>query len=793
MKRRLTFRAFLFLSFSCFQAWAQNYEQGFQTRASQITNRLADSAAIRSFGGSIYFGQEFTGSGSTPDPEKHVWPVAIARLKKYGNADTAANRLISKYKNRDPFHFTYIGMARIMSQFPLADSMLVLKNKYLQQVWNRTDSYNPWTGEGTENHINMNKTSGYLYAQHSLPGSAFPQAGPRLAETKDWIRWYGKRLYEKGNSEWNSSTYESYNLVGWLNLYDFAQDPEVKNIARAILDYYACELALHCSYGLTGGSESRGSVVNWGSGADYISWLWFGFQSRLMGTGFWTGKEYSQTMHAAVSSYRPPMLAVMLAKKEIPMPAWFRNSKPDYNQNIAEVVKQTFYTDKSFTLGAAMVPTLGWSGGNTQYCNWKLVSQINQPAPGVNAQVVTGGSRLFNEKDGRGKGPWDQYLQYKNVMVGMNKMPLNARQLYSGDSLTFFNATTGWKTKWANDFDLRFPNDVARTNPVGMRTPNFANNISYISFPQNNPGGGSVNTLFRNQVFFVQLERTYLAIRSISNTQVSNPANESTGRNFVADNSPAGSLCGWITEARSSVDFASFTAFQDSVLAKTNLDKSQLATDKVLYTNMKGEVLEIQYSATGSAPQEPLYDWGFGPVTQQLYQTTPPYLQPSFPSGPGFGRIPVLKVNGNDQGYGQSGWAVYEGPGLQVKNSELMLSKDSAGLTVYCKVNFSGNNPVFDCGILTSVERRLPGKPNTLKIFPNPSLHEVVVIAPELEAGTKVDIEILNQAGQKVWNQSGLEYGKDGLQIKGLPLSQGTFILWLRSVQQVFQGKVVFQ
>jgi hypothetical protein len=791
MKPSLYFRALVLLLAFPSKLFAQSYEVQLQSRANQITNRLADTAAIKALSG--YFQQEFSGPGASPDPEKHVWPVVMARLKKYGNSDTAANRLISKYKNRDPFHFTYVGMARIMSQFPLADSMQTLKVKYLQQVWNRTDSYNPWTGEGTENHINMNKTSGYLYAQHSLPLSFFPMAGPRLAETKDWLRWYAKQLYEKGNSEWNSSTYESYNLVGWLNLYDFAMDQEVKNIAKAVLDYYACELALHCSYGLTGGPESRGNVTGWGSGADYISWFWFGFQSRLMGSNFWSSREYSQTMHAAASSYRPPAMAVMLARKELPIPAWYKNSKPDYNQNVAEWVKQSFYIDKNFTLGAAMVPSLGWAGGNSQYNNWKLVSQINQAAAGVNAQVVTGGARLFADKDGRGKTPWDQYVQYKNVMVSMMRIPANGKQLFQADSTKFFMPTTGWRAKWQSDFSLRFPNDVARGQVVGIRNPNFANNISYLSYPTQNPGGGTLSTLFRNDIFFIQMEKTFLAVRSLNQTQTSNPENESNNRNFVADQASSGNLCGLITEVVNSNDFSSFVSFQDSVIAKTNLDKSQIASNKVIYTNLKGELLEIQYSETGSEPKEPLYDWGFGPQTAQLYQTTPPFIQPNWSSGSGFGRVPSLLVNGVNQGNAQSGWAVYEGPNFTLKNKELMLKKDSAGFQVYCKVNFAGANPIFDCGILTSTTQKENMPLEELKIFPNPSLGEVLVQAKGLETGKKADVDIFGMDGKQVWSAKSLILMPEGLHIQGFKPKSGQFIIRLNAEGKSYQGKVIFK
>jgi len=786
MKLLILVTGIALLSFSL-SVQAQTYELDFQKRVTQITNRLADTAAIKNLSG--YFGQEFTGSGSLPDPEKHVWSVALARLKKYGNSDSSANRLIEKYKDRSPFHFLYTGMARIISQYPQAQNMMAFKETYLQNVWNRTDSYNPWTGEGTENHINMNKTSGYLYAQHSLGNPAFPQAASRLAETKLWLKWYAKKLYTVGNSEWNSSTYQSYNSVGWLNLYDFAIDLEVKNIARAVLDYYACETALHCSQGLTGGPESRGNVIGWGSGEDYFSWVWFGYQGRLMGTNFWINKEFSQSMHAALSSYRPPMLAVKLAKKEIAFPAFFKGSKPDYGQNIASLVKQTLFVNQNFTLGAGMIPFNGFASGNTQYCNWKLVGNIN-PAASLNPQVLLGGSRFFNDKDGRGKAPWDQYVQHENVILQLHKIPSNASQIINSDTLAYTTPGTGWKDKWETDFDIRFPSDV-RSNPVNFRRGSISRNISYISFPKTTPSGGNMISTFRNGIFFILLEKCYVAIRSISANQATAPADESTNRSFVSDNAPQGSLCGLITEVVPNTAFVSFIAFQDSVIAKTNLDKSQVMSNKITYKNLKGDLLEANFTEDGPAPIEPIYDWGFGPTSPQLYQTTPPFLQPVWNSGQGRGRIPGLLVNGTDAGYNNINWAVYDGPGFSLKDSTLLLTTDSSGLTVFYQVDFTGNLPVFSSGILTQTKDIFGVEAKALDLFPNPPSHEVTAKARGISEGEIVQVSIFTLSGSTVWSGTDLSYPESGLKIPTSRFGFGVYQVVLKARNQIYTGRLV--
>lgn len=774
-----------------FKGLCQNYESEFQSRASQITNRLADTAAIKGLSG--YFNQEWIGSGSTPDPEKHVWPVAIARLRKYGLEDTAANRLIDKYKNRNPFHFTYVGMARIMSQFASANQMANTKQQYLQQVWNRTDSYNCWTGEGTENHLNMNKTSGYLYAQHSLGNPQFPQASARMAEVKDWLRWFAKKLYAVGNSEWNSSTYQSYNVAGWLNLYDFALDAEVKAIARAVLDYYAFETAIHSSQGLTSGPESRGNTTAWGSGEDYLAWVWFGYQGRLLGPGFWPNKEYSQAMHAAASSYRPPIQAVKMARKEIALPVIFKNSKPDYNQNIGSYIKQIFYADQGYTLGSANIPHLGYAGGNSQYCNWKLVGRIS-PSASTQPQVVTGGSRFYNDKDGRGKTPFDQYVQHRNVLIQLHKIPANAQSLWQADSSLYDSPGSGWKSRWLSDFDQRFPNDNDRSNPVNYRRGSFARNISYLSYPTLKANGSGVQTLFRNNVFFIELDSCYLALRSLNLPQPSSPSNENTNRNFVADNAGIGNLCGLVLEVGSASKFVSFIAFQDSILQNTQLQTNLLAANKISYTDLSGNLLEAEFAEDGPAPKEPLYDWGFGPTTPQLFQTTPPYLQPSWTGGQGRGRIPLLKVNGEEVNYAAENWPVYYSSQYFLQNNILYMESDSANLSTYYEVDFSGTNPIFSSGIITKTANLLKTKSQPLEIFPNPATGETRIKAAGVRNGERVGIRVYTLNGARVLNLENQPYASaEGMKINISQFQKGIYSIELLSQKQSFSGKLIIQ
>jgi hypothetical protein len=287
----------------------------------------------------------------------------------------------------------------------------------------------------------MARTSGYLAAQNAIGNPSFPQAATRLTTSKAWIMEFSKRVLAGGTSEWNSSQYGAYNLIGWLNLFDFATDPEVKAAARAVLDYYSLEIGLHYSQGWTGGSEMRSTgVPSFGvtagaansqfgtSSQDYLGWLWFGDLSRAVGTNYWSGNEYIQSVHAAISSYRPSFHAVQLAKKQLALPAWFKASKSEYYGKTPSFLQQNFYIDQGFNLGTAYMPYGGWGGGCFAIQSWKLMGKVTTiPGDSVKApQILTGAGRYYDQTKGRGRQPYDQFVQNKNVLIQMTKTPADA-------------------------------------------------------------------------------------------------------------------------------------------------------------------------------------------------------------------------------------------------------------------------------------------------------------------------------------------------------------------------------
>lgn len=613
---------------TCAFTHAQDYHKAFSDRASKILSYAAD--------------QYILPSPNYSDPEKVYWPVVIARLEKFGTSDPLANALLdsSIFTQKLPFHFILAGMARIMPKYPGAPAMEKNRLTYLRNVLARSDSYNPWTSEGTENHTNMCRTSGYIFAEQMLNYPLFfPDAPQKREAMKEWIRYYVQRTRIVGTGEFNASTYGIYNIIGFLNLYDFAKDSEVKELAKAMLDYYACELAIHHFEGMTSGAESRGapSDLSLDHETEWLSWLWFGDVSASRLKNLFPDNKSKiplQAVHAATSTYLPDEAILKLAGIKNRREDWYVGSKPSYLLSSKAYIPHYLFNHPSFSLGSASYPYGAFSSAAYKNTTWKLISST---APGKpHPQMVTGGGMYYSDRKGMMRDPYLQTAQYRNTLVMLYRLPVNYREIHEQIRDTF----QLWKKRWERDFIQRFSATddkiLSVGNPVQFQDVNdlsATRNGCYIRLPE-----GVRDTLI-NQVLFVDLDYTWLAIRSLNQ---SGPQLEE-GR-LVTDYGPPGQLTGLILEVCPKEGRKDFFSYIFEYLESSKLTLNH-ETGGITYRNKERDELKMSYTIPGRFT-EPIYDWGYGPQVASYIQTSPPWIQPLWPEGEGFGRIPKFSVNG---------------------------------------------------------------------------------------------------------------------------------------------------
>jgi len=668
MKRRITLLLAFFFTLLLYEMLpAEVPDPCFQQRVNKLLTAVADQYVPPSF--------------SIDDPEKYYWPKAIARFSKYGTEDSSANAWINKLCNRSPFHFTLVGMTRLFFLFPEAPAINQNRITILKKVFERKDSYNAFTGEGTENHISMSRTSGYLFAQAALKyPEIFPSASEYLHAMKEWILYTARKYYYVGNGEWNSSIYETYNIIGWLNLYDFAEDPEIRMAARAVLDFYAANMALHYSWGTIGGPEMRGTgpdSANTNS-MNYLCWLWFAQDDREPPFGF-KGSQYVQSVHAATSVYHPPSALRPLARKtSLACSLYFRGSKPGYLLSPESFVKHFLYLNPTFSLGSAVSAYGGWTGSTAQIVPWKLVIRDDSS---LIPYEIGGNGRFYDHFAGKMLQPFTQVAQYENVLIQATLTPVNAPEI--ADRIK--DTIESWKKYWARDFQKRFPQDTFKIehNPVNANQTVLCKNESYITIP------GSVRITRKNSFFLADFGNTWIIIHPLTDsTKILSIRADGSIRTILINSARFGKMCGFILEVADTLQFENSEACVKAVSKQASFKK--ISANSFTYRTSKGIQLAFTYSSNGTF-MEASSDWGFGMVMQTVIPDPDILRQPQWPSGKGFGRIPVLKVDGRKMDFSES-WPVLEGPGVLIDQGIFSVTSPWG----HYHVDFTGKVPSFD-------------------------------------------------------------------------------------------------
>lgn len=456
--------------------WTQKMEAEFQVRSQQ---------AIKKFAGRNY--------GSTAfENEKRSYPIAmmdflagnqkkaIAFLQaEDADADMNAHTLgIDFYSSftlkgqvRKYFYFGKYLDPSYRQRMKKAMAILTQKDPITRtfnsprRFWIKsTDNCKTWVDcRNTDNLKAMRKVAVYLFAE---------EAGNEETRNiyKERIRRNVRTLYQIGQGEWDSETYLGHTITAYINLYDFAQDAEVKSIAKSALDWYFTSGALKYWRGGFGGPSkrdySRGNCV-WCSLAAHELGLYFG-DSPLADP-----EPSPDQVHLITSSYRPPLAVVALARKQFKKPLELLNSKPTYETwkpggDAAPHFYETLYFGHTFQLGTLAQGSGGdWNGFKMMAFNQGRGVDYFIAATGTNSRISTssvGG---------------DNVAQYRNLVIWLNDKPLVPFQFFLPKSalietrkgVTFIRYEKTWLALTPINLQIQGVNLTA-TQEIQPRYPN---------------------------------------------------------------------------------------------------------------------------------------------------------------------------------------------------------------------------------------------------------------------------------------------------------------------------------
>ncbi|MEB3339796.1 hypothetical protein [Okeania sp.] len=394
------------------------------------------------------------------DPHKYLLPVILARLSleneptgKFYNQEETWKIWLQLDKDKPSFyHFRSYLDVRIF--FLFRDQMpSEILTSYQNQL--QLPKVRNWTKTGTENHMFMQRASGLAL----MNGSGWSVGDPASEATNEaWLRSELNKFLTIGQGEFHSSTYYGYSIGALLNLYDFARDPELKKLAKGLLDWYATNMALRLSWGTAGSAESRGFDRNtWNSGLSAVAWMWWGDGTEALEK---MGQSSMRLALApALSTYRPPEYLRALARKQVPLPFRLQASHPIYyTYSQGNNLWETFYITKDYSLGTLLDPTRSYQVEGTiraQYATYKLV--VRDPN-GINNGVVNLAG-TYHGAQATGRSPGDQYVQEKGAVIF--QLILNDRDLQAGvpaQSHLVWPQRYGEPTKYKNWYIWRMEN-----------------------------------------------------------------------------------------------------------------------------------------------------------------------------------------------------------------------------------------------------------------------------------------------------------------------------------------------
>lgn len=550
--------------------WLPNLEEDFQKRAQQ---------AINAHKGKGYGGTYF-------ENEKSSYPKAMMdflggnRGKAIGFLEANDTEAYNKYTNMVDFYpcFTLKGQMRkyyFFNDYLTPD----YKTKFLEgaKEWTRED---PRTrkhplverttpGQGwmpnatgvcvdtrnTDNLQAMRDVAVYLMAEETGNKETMEIYKKKLVDTIT-------NMYNVGMGEWDSNNYLGHTMTGFIQLYDFAKDPQMKLLGKAAMDYMTVTGALKYYRGGYGGPCKRDynhPVVHSGSTADHLA-LYYGDYE-----GDYGHAASADNVHFITSAYRPPLAAVELARKQVKKPVELFVSHPNYNGLRGGADKPEYYETNfignTYTFGTLSIGTDG-PGADTN--GFKLLAYNTKRGADFfiansTAEPTLIGSAQYSRAPGIIGG--NNVGQNKNLAIWLNSTP---------DSPFMF----------------------------------------YL------PKSAKVEE--KNGITFIGMEKTYIALRGVNlkingidpemtdkvnfKTKVDKKNNKETkdpiwpDDQIISAKGTGGKVTGFVVEVGEAPQFKDFDAFKNAVASKSKLDLSALDDGTVAYTGADGKSLKVAYN-----------------------------------------------------------------------------------------------------------------------------------------------------------------------------------------------------
>ncbi|MEC4986669.1 MAG: hypothetical protein SAJ37_23515 [Oscillatoria sp. PMC 1068.18] len=401
-------------------------------------------------------------------------------------------------------------------------------------------------GRNTDGLRAMRETAIYLMAEETAN-----EQTRQLYQQK--LQRYVAALYNIGMGEWDSETYHGHTFAAYLNLYDFAQDPQVKALAKAALDWMSAAAALKYYHGGFGGPSKRDygySNVVFGSAAARTFWLYFGDTIPE------NPDPELDNLHLITSSYRPPLAVVALARKQFDKPAEIFATKPLYENWQPGKDQQPGYWETHFFANTYQMGSIAGTFPDGDLSPFKLMANNSQR--GVDYFVVNTGGGWVRP----GKNPGDQIAQYRNLLIWLRpankpfflQLPQTAKAEVEAE-IWFFQLENTWLA----------------IHPINL------NDYNQVTIPKE------------------KFAQQYISEQTLKATVIGD------------------SYAGFALEVGEKESYGSYAQFKQAVRSKSQLDLRNLSQGNVKLSGAKGNQLELTHNRENELPlvmrDGTVHDW----------------------------------------------------------------------------------------------------------------------------------------------------------------------------------------
>lgn len=523
-------------------------------------------------------------------------------------------------------HFTKIMLAYIYGKY-----QATLPPDVREAMRKQMETYEEFLGQGTENHIAMQRVSGNIF------GAAFPDSktfykipGRQLEQlTAQWIPRYAKAVYAASMKEYLSMIYLGVHNEIWLTAAQYAPAPQSRQIAQAMLDWIWTDLAVNTDLSQTAPPTTRAKLmlnesapmIHPSSHAQWLAWLYWGdlrsqpghdplapaaaalkpnMDSREM---LADNDGYQTAIVPALTPLEPNEVIRNLGAKRVALPYMLLQSRahgafvpavaanPFLQQKIkpeAEITRnhlRSVYVARHYSLGAGYFRKDDSGGDNEQFMHVLPTSIAYRTADLRNLIFVTqpywyagqphGNSEEANQVFGLdcwlGKSPFEQSLHWENTVLYLFNIPPKDPYLARGKRKD--------AAKWT---DSRLPNPLQKACVYVPMS---------IDETRQTPWG-----------WLLREGDVYVALRPINAVagawQTCTNAVQLGYKRLVLD----GSLMGLIVEVGDAAEYGSAEAFAAKIAA-TKLDAARLAAKRLDYVSTRGIPFSLQYDESSGFPK----------------------------------------------------------------------------------------------------------------------------------------------------------------------------------------------